>query len=56
MPLALSTLSPSKKVLPSAETARRNLSEPNSPTSALVTKPVCSVRPRSSPAASLFMV
>jgi hypothetical protein len=45
MPVALSTLSPSKKVLPSAETARRNLSEPKSPTSALVTKPVCSVRP-----------
>ena len=38
MPVALSTLSPSKKVLPSAETASRNLSDPNSPTSAFVTK------------------
>ena len=36
--MALSTLSPSKKVLPSAETARRKRSEPKSPTSALVTK------------------
>lgn len=43
MPLALSTLSPSKKVLPSAETASRKRSEPKRPTSARVEKPVCSV-------------
>ena len=56
MLVALSTLSPSKKVLPSTETASRNLLEPKSPTSALVTKPDCSVKPRSSSDAPLFMV
>jgi len=50
MPLALSTMSPSKKLAPSAETARRSLSEPKSPSSAFVTNPVCRVSPRSSPA------
>ena len=39
MPLALSTISPSKKLEPSAETARRNLSEPKRPSSALVDEP-----------------
>ena len=39
MPLALSTISPSKKLDPSAETASRNLSEPKRPSSALVDEP-----------------
>jgi hypothetical protein len=56
MPVALSTMYPSKKALPSAETARRNLSDPKSPTSAFVTNPACNASPRSSPAASLFIV
>jgi hypothetical protein len=56
MPFVLSTISPSKKLEPSADTVNRNLSKPNRPSSALVTKPVCSVSPRSPPAASLFMV
>ena len=54
MPVALSTLSPSKKVHPRRRRPRGGSGpEPNSVTSALVTKPVCSVRPRSSPAAIL---